>query len=75
MHGHQPARAQPRQVVGHRVLRLVGQRGQLMDPQVTARQLAEQPPAHRMTRQLQERRRLDLRVHWQRSHPPETTSS
>ena len=53
----QAAVAQAAQVVGDEVLALVGQRTQLPDAPVAARQLAQQPPAQRMARQLQEARR------------------
>jgi DDE superfamily endonuclease len=49
---HQPRGPQPAQVVGHQGLRVAGQAGQLADLAVTASQLAQQPPPHRVPHQL-----------------------
>jgi hypothetical protein len=49
--------AQLTQVVGDQVLALPGQLGQLTDAPIAARQLAQQPPAQRVARELQEPRR------------------
>ena len=53
----QAAVAQASQVVGDEVLALAGQRTQVPDAPVAARQLAQQAPAQRVARQLQEARR------------------
>ena len=58
--GHQPAVAQLAQVIGDEVLSLGRQRTQLRDAPVAAGQLAQQPPAQRMARQLQKPRRGGL---------------
>jgi hypothetical protein len=65
-HGHQPAIAQPGQVIGDQVLRLAEQGCQLADLPVTAGQLAQQPPAPRFPGQPQEPRRKLLLP---RAHP------
>ena len=51
------ALAQPAQVVGDEALALPRQVAQLADTPIAARQLAQQPPAQRVARELQERRK------------------
>ena len=49
-HRHQPAGTEPAQVVGHGILRLTDQSGQLPHPPVAAGQLGQQAPAQWITR-------------------------
>ena len=53
----QAAVAQLAQVVGDEALALIGERAQLADPPVAARQLAQQPPTQRVAGQPQKPRR------------------
>src|SRR4051794_12593454 len=55
-HRYESTTAQTTEVIRNGVLRLADPRAQLPDSQVAARQLRKQPPAHRVRRQLQERR-------------------
>ena len=51
---HQPSRPELAQVIRHQVLRLAQQPRQLIHPPVAAGQFPQQPPPHRMPRELQE---------------------
>ena len=56
-HGHQPAATQLAQVVRRQALPLADQRRELTDLPIAARQLAQQPPPQRVSRQPQKPRR------------------
>ena len=56
---HQAALTQQAEMVGHQVLRLAGQLGQLGHLVIAACQLAEQPPPQRMPGQAQKIRRIE----------------
>ena len=55
---HQPTITQQTQVVRHQALRLIDQHHQLPNGPIAAHQLSQQPPAQRMRRQTDERRRV-----------------
>jgi hypothetical protein len=62
MHRDQTAVAQLAQVVGDQALAPAGQRAQLADAPVAARQLAQQPPTQWVPGQPEERRRRTLAI-------------
>ena len=71
---HHPLCPQAREVVRDQALRLGDQRAQLPDTPIAVRELANQPPPHRMRHQRQKARRRGAAIDVDPLHRPESTS-